>query len=401
MHKNRGPNPGLRVVAAATGINLALGILYSWSIFSAAIKQSILDLDGHGFHWDLSSVNDPYALACLVFAFCMIPAGRMQDRLGPRLTALTGGVLVSLGFVLISQTQDYWLWLLGFGGLVGAGIAFGYSAATPAALKWFPPAKAGLIAGIVVSGFGIAPAYIAPLGTWLVHSQGLLATMLILGLAFLVVVSLLSMQLIPPTDAAAQPAKALVSEDQHLLRQGRFWLLWVLYFIGAGAGLMVIGNISGMAKTSMGELAFVAVAILALGNAAGRVILGQLADRFGYSRTLMGAFLFQALLMFIAALSIDKAGPVAVVVLATFMGFNYGANLAIFPGITKALWGMPRFGLNYGFLFTAWGVGGFVMVKISAWLGCFIKSFWTAGGFLVVGAILALVLHRQKQKLAC
>jgi nitrate/nitrite transporter NarK len=396
VHKN----PGLRVVAAATGINLALGILYSWSIFSAAIKQSILDLDGHGFHWDLSSVNDPYALACLVFAFCMIPAGRMQDRLGPRLTALTGGVLVSLGFVLISQTQDYWLWLLGFGGLVGAGIAFGYSAATPAALKWFPPAKAGLIAGIVVSGFGIAPAYIAPLGTWLVQSQGLLATMLILGLAFLVVVSLLSMQLVPPTEAAAQPAKALVSEDQHLLRQGRFWLLWVLYFIGAGAGLMVIGNISGMAKASMGELAFVAVAILALGNAAGRIILGRLADRFGYSRTLMAAFLLQAMLMCIAALTIEKAGPVVVVVLATFIGFNYGANLAIFPGITKALWGMPRFGLNYGFLFTAWGVGGFVMVKLSAWLGCFIKSFWTAGAFLAVGAVLALILHHQKQKLA-
>lgn len=387
---------GIRVVAAATGINLALGILYSWSIFSAAIKQSILDLDANNFHWDLSSVNDPYALACLVFAFCMIPAGKMQDRIGPRWTAFTGGILVSFGFLLIAQTQDYWLWLLGFGGLVGAGIAFGYSAATPAALKWFPPARAGLIAGIVVSGFGIAPAYIAPLGTWLVNTQGLLATMQILGIAFLILVSLLSMQLVPPE--TAQAAKAQATEDQHLLRQGRFWLLWVLYFIGAGAGLMVIGNISGMAKTSMGELAFVAVAILALGNAAGRIILGQLADRFGYSRTLAGAFIVQALLMFSAALTIQDGGPVLVVVLATLMGFNYGANLAIFPGITKALWGMPRFGVNYGYLFTAWGVGGFVLVKISAWLGCFIKSFWTAGGFLVVGAVLALVLHHQKNR---
>ncbi|MBF0256905.1 MAG: OFA family MFS transporter [Gammaproteobacteria bacterium] len=410
MHLNR----GISVVAAGTGINLALGVLYSWSIFKESITQSVQQGGAGGFHWDLASINDPYALACLVFAFCMIPAGRMQDHLGPRLTAFSGGVLVSLGFLLISQSYNYWVWLLGFGGLVGAGIAFGYAAATPAALKWFSPTRSGLIAGIVVSGFGLAPAYIAPLGNWLVQTQGLLDTMQFFGIAFLLVVSLLSLLLVKPPEHH-QPAAQIDARHhgasvaqpgftpRELLRKWRFWALWVLYFIGAGAGLMVIGSISGMAKMSMGELAFLAVAILALGNASGRIILGQLADRYGRSLTLAWVFLFQALLMFAAAFASPDSGALLVVLMATLIGFNYGANLAIFPSITKVLWGMRHFGVNYGMLFTAWGLGGFVMVKLSEWLkassGNFTSSFLVAGCLLLLGVGIALYLHTHKQKL--
>ncbi|MDP2878089.1 MAG: MFS transporter, partial [Sulfuricella sp.] len=151
-------NRGIAVVVAGTGINLALGILYSWSVFKESIKNAIVAGGEGAFAWNIASINDPYALACLVFAFTMIPAGRVQDKFGPRVTAFTGGVLVSMGFLLIAHSVEYWIWVIGFGGLVGAGLAFGYSAATPAALKWFPPNKSGLIAGIVVAGFGLAPA---------------------------------------------------------------------------------------------------------------------------------------------------------------------------------------------------------------------------------------------------
>ena len=67
------------------------------------------------------------------------------------MTALISGVLVGLGFLWISQSANYWVWIAGFGVLVGAGIAFGYSAATPAALKWYPPNRTGRITGIVVA----------------------------------------------------------------------------------------------------------------------------------------------------------------------------------------------------------------------------------------------------------
>ena len=407
---------GLLVISAGTGINLALGVLYTWSIFKGAIRTSI-ETGGEGaFNWDLASLNDPYAVCCLVFACTMIAAGRVQDRFGPRITAFIGGLLVGLGFLWISQTTNYWGWIAGFGVLVGGGIAFGYSAATPAALKWFSPCKTGKITGIVVSGFGLASVYIAPLATYLLALWGLQNSMLAFGLGFFVLVSLLSTMLITPPEGYTpkgfvdrrQPCAnnknrrvefiEVQATPQQMLLSPTFWLLWVLYFIGAGAGLMVIGSVAGMAKSSLGEQAFLAVAILAIGNAAGRIVAGIASDHYGRAHTLAALLLFQAVLMFsaVSVIGSESSNAVVLVLLATFIGFNYGSNLALFPAITKDLWGITHFGMNYGILFTAWGLGGFIMSRASESIrvetGSFAGSFITAGILLLIAAALTLLL---------
>ncbi|MCW5555363.1 MAG: OFA family MFS transporter [Verrucomicrobiae bacterium] len=404
-------NRGWTVALAGTGINLALGVLYTWSLFKGAIEKE--------FGWQGSQLNDPYALCCLVFAFVMILAGRCQDRFGPRLTASIGGLLVGAGMVIISTTSNYVLWLLGFGVLVGAGIGFGYSSATPPALKWFPPAKTGLIAGLVVAGFGLAPVYLAPLSQYLLAHYQLRGSMLIFGIAFVVIVCGLAQLLINPPSGyvagakpagAAGPAKPVAAmhfTPREILRQPTFWLLWVIYFIGAGAGLMVIGSISGMAKTSMGELAFVAVAVMAIGNAGGRVLAGTLSDRIGRRWTLCLVLALQALLMFVAipvTASKDMAA-VVIVLVAALIGANYGANLALFPSYTKDLWGLKSFGVNYGILFTAWGMGGLVLPRLQQTLtaqsgGSYQSSFITAGVLLLLGAALTLLLKSRSASTA-
>lgn len=401
------PNRGWTVTSAGLGINLALGVLYTWSLFKGAIEKE--------FGWNGSQLNDPYALCCLVFAFAMILAGRCQDKFGPRLTASIGGLLVGLGMVLISTTTSYAVWLLGFGVLVGLGIGFGYSSATPPALKWFPPSKTGLIAGLVVAGFGLAPVYLAPTSQFLLGHYQVRTSMLILGLAFVVIVCGLAQLLVnpppgyvagpkPAAGAAAKPAAASATPSE-VLRQPTFWLLWVIYFIGAGAGLMVIGSISGMAKTSMGELAFVAVAILAVGNAGGRILAGTLSDRIGRRWTLFLVLTIQAVLMFLAipvTASKDMAA-VVIVVVAALIGANYGANLALFPSYTKDLWGLKSFGMNYGLLFTSWGVGGLVLSRLQQTLtassgGSYRSSFITAGVLLLVGAALTFLIRPPQPK---
>jgi MFS transporter, OFA family, oxalate/formate antiporter len=407
---NRGPI----VTAAGTGINLALGVLYAWSIFKGAIRDSIEH--GTGFTWDLASLNDPYAICCLVFSFVMIAAGRVQDLIGPRTAAIIGGVLVGLGFIWISQTTAYWSWVMGFGVLIGAGIAFGYSAATPAALKWFPPKRTGMISGIVVSGFGLASVYIAPLAKYLLDGWGLQKAMLFFGIGFFLVVSALATLLknpprgyvpggrpAPGTEGAHRTEKAETDISAGMMIRSRdFWVLWTLYFIGAGAGLMVIGSMAGMAKNSMGDKAFWAVAILAIGNAGGRIAAGILSDRIGRKQTLIAIFVGQAVLMFMAAPIIIYGGQSAtlLVLIATSIGFNYGANLALFPSFTKNLWGMKNFGVNYGVLFTAWGVGGLVMSKFSQWLfartGAFTDSLLLAGVLLVASVMLTPLIRDQR-----
>ncbi len=416
-------NRGKIVVAAGTGINLALGVLYTWSIFKGAIKQSIEGGGEGAFNWSLESLNDPYAVCCLVFAFMMIVAGKCQDKLGPRITASIGGVLVGIGFIWISQSAAYLSWVLGFGVLVGTGIAFGYSSATPPALKWFPPNQTGKIAGLVVAGFGLASVYIAPLAKYLLVTQGLQRSMLIFGIAFLAIVSLLAIFLQNPPEGfipkgfvdrrgkceASLQARGKFEEvnlsPSEIIKTPTFWLLWFLYFIGAGAGLMVIGSVAGMAKSSLGANAFVAVALLAVGNAGGRVAAGVLSDKIGRSKTLAGMFLFQAVLMFTAipVVGSGASNAVILVLLATFIGFNYGSNLALFPSFAKDMWGIKNFGVNYGILFTAWGVGGFVMSRASQWLvagtGSFSNSFITAGVLLLAGTGMTFLVKDKKTKL--
>jgi MFS family permease len=180
--------------------------------------------------------------------------------------------------------------------------------------------------------------------------------------------------------------------------------LWVIYFIGSGAGLMVISSVSGMAKKTMGSQAFIAVAVMALGNAAGRICAGLLSDKIGRRWTLMLVLLIQSALMFIAipvTASTDGAKFIIVLV-ATFIGFNYGANLSLFPSLTKDFWGLKNFGMNYGVLFTAWGVGGFVLSRLQQMLttaanGSFQSSFITAGVLLVIGAAMAFFVKTPKQ----
>jgi nitrate/nitrite transporter NarK len=261
---------------------------------------------------------------------------------------------------------------------------------------------------LVVAGFGLAPVYLAPTSDFLLRNYGLLKSMLIFGFAFAAIVCGLAQLLVNPpagyvaktaaSGAGAKPAAAVNFSPGEILRQPAFWLLWVLYFIGSGAGLMVISSVSGMAKKTMGEAAFIAVAVMAVGNAAGRIVAGMLSDKIGRRWTLMLVLLLQAALMFIAIpVTASTDGPKFVIVLvATLIGFNYGANLSLFPSFTKDLWGLKNFGMNYGVLFTAWGVGGFVLSRVQQMLktasGNFNSSFITAGVLLVVGAALTLLI---------
>ncbi|MFH0845511.1 MAG: OFA family MFS transporter [Pseudomonadota bacterium] len=433
-------NKGWIVTFSGTSINLALGILYTWSIFKGAIKKSI-EKGGEGaFNWDLASLNDPYAVCCIVFAFVMILSGKFQDKFGPRLTAFIGGILVGLGFIWISQSTGYVSWVLGFGVLAGAGIGFAYSAATPPALKWFPPARTGLIAGLVVSGFGLASVYIAPLSQYLLGIWGLQKAMLFFGIAFLIVVCGLSLLLVNPTPGyvpegvsaktdravpavekalGAIPTRAGIADQavrkapgnpvqtdfrpSEMIKTRAFFTIWLIYFIGAGAGLMVIGSVAGMATKSMGEWAFLVVAILAVGNAGGRIVAGILSDKIGRRGTLVIMLGFQTLLMLISIPVVGSANTSAILLLliATFIGFNYGTNLSLFPSLTKDNWGLKNFGINYGLVFSAWGVGGFVMGRLSQMLiartGSYTSSFLTAAILLIIGAALTFTLKGRKE----
>lgn len=366
-------NRGWQVALAGMGINLALGVLYSWSVVSKSIPTE--------WGWSEAGKSWPYSVACLVFSLVMVPAGRMQDRIGPRVVATIGGILVGLGMILAGLTTSSPGYIVGFGLLAGAGIGFGYASTTPPAVKWFPAARTGMIAGLVVAGFGLASVYVAPLASSLIQHYGVPAAMISLGIGFLIVVVALAQLLrappkgyIPTGAGTTQSGVTLKRVDftpGEVLRTWQFYVLWFMYVCGAGAGLMIISKLAKMAQVQAEvQLGFVLVAVLAIGNGAGRVVAGMLSDRIGRKATLFCCFVIQALLiLLLSRASADNAlgSPVILAILSALIGANYGANLALFPSITKDFYGLKNFGVNYGLVFTAWGLGGFMLSLLAGW----------------------------------
>jgi len=417
-------NLGWRVTFAGVGINLALGILYTWSVISKGAQKE--------WGWTATEASWPYSIACLVFSLIMVLAGRMQDRIGPRIVATIGGVLVGIGMVVASFTTVPVGYMIGFGLLAGAGIGFGYASATPPAVKWFPPAKTGMIAGIVVSGFGLASVYAAPLTMWLMNSFGLQRTFLALGLAFLVVVVGLAQLLKAPrrapqlaggaratTKTKGQEAFPLATDKEdftpgEMLRTWQFYVLWFTYACGAGAGLMIISKLAKIADIQAGiTLGFILVAALAIGNGAGRIVAGTLSDKLGRKATMFICFVLQAALILLLSKTTEGSFLANVVVLSVFsalIGANYGANLSLFPSITKDFYGLKNFGVNYGFVFTAWGFGGFLLAllagmvydgKIIASLaGSFNFAYYCSAALLVVAAVVTVFVKAPHHAVA-
>jgi len=398
MSQGGGSNRGWVVTFSGTGINLALGVLYTWSVISKRIPDD----------WGWSEANRalPYTIACLVFALMMVPAGKLQDKFGPRVVASLGGVLTGLGLMLASQFTNLGMFIVGFGILAGTGIGFGYASATPPAVKWFPPARTGMIAGIVVSGFGLASVYIAPLANYLIGARGVSSTMFIFGVAFMIVVVLLSQLLVnPPAPEAAAKAAAKTSlppgeiSASDMMKTPQFYMMWLMYAFNAGAGLMIIGKLAKLVDIQAGfKAGFILVALLAIGNAGGRLLAGTMSDKYGRVKILQAFTAFQCVLMFLTPF---MTNAYVLIVFSMCIGMNYGSNLALFPSITKDFFGLKNFGVNYGLVFTAWGAGSILALvagKMYDLYGKFDYALYLSGCLLVVTLVLSLIVKKPEFK---
>ncbi len=399
MSPNR--HRGWVVTFAGMGINLCLGVLYSWSVFAKALVNQ--------FGWTKTASSWPYTVAIIVFALVMVPAGRLTDKWGPRRVATLGGVFAGTGMVLAGFTQNLGILVISFGILLGTGMGLGYAAPTPAAVKWFGPHKRGLIAGLVVAGFGLASVYIAPLTNYLINAYGLERAFWVEGLIFLVAIILLARFVIfPPKDyeAAQLPAagKQKAAADkreydwQEMLKTPVFYLIWITYVLGAAAGLMIIGHLAKIAEIQAGiAYGFIFVATLAVFNAGGRVVSGWLGDVIGRTNTLFLVLVVQALNMFVFQHYIWSTTLFVGVIVA---GYCYGSLLALFPSITYEYFGTKNAGINYGIVFTAWGVGGVVgpiiAGKVADITGAYGHAYFIAATLCAAGAILTRLMRAPK-----
>jgi MFS transporter, OFA family, oxalate/formate antiporter len=393
-------------VVGGLSMNLALGSLYAWSVFVAPLEKE--------FGWKRADTSMIFTIAVFVFGLAFILAGRLQDKKGPFWISVIGGVLVSVGFFLSAWTTTLAWVFFWFGAIGGIGNGFGYATPIPVMAKWFPDRR-GLAVGLAVAGYGGGSAIFGPLaGNWLIPAYGWRTTFQVLGVIFLVMTLVGAFLLKNPpvgwkpagwTPAPAAKAAATTYEFSpgEVLKTPAFYLMWIAYCLGTSAGLMVISQLVPFARSRGVPLALATTAIFigAVGNASGRIFSGWMSDALGRLNVLRLMIAISAVAMPILAHTGGiEAIPIFLFVTVFIVYYCYGTQLSVNASTTSDFWGTKNAGINYGLLFTAWGVAGIVGPRIGGVLydkyQNYQAAFYTAAVLAVV-ALLAELLARRPE----
>ena len=406
------------VVFGAVLIQLALGAIYAWSLFTPSLAQA-------PYNFTTSQTQAIFSAGLFSFALVMIFAGIKMKTVGPRPLAVAGGIVLGTGYILGGLFGSTFITQLIFIGIIGgAGIGLAYVVPIAVGMKWFPDKK-GLVSGLAVAGFGFgATIWVKAGGSWfgLVAKYGVQSVYLYYGIAFIVMVLIGSIWMVVPPEGyrpagwtppeASKSTAAPVKRDYHwndMLKTRSFWTIWMIFVFGGMAGLMVIGTIrlfgidtlqqSGLTAAAAAEAAGTAMAWYAIFNGLGRIAWGSVADRIGPKTAIFIMTLVQGALM----LTFFKLGttPLMLVIYACAIGFNFGGNFALFPTATADLFGTANVGSNYPFVFTAYGIGGIAGPMLGGFVrdttGSFLGAFIPAGIVCVLGALLALTIVTPKK----
>ncbi|MGE5395088.1 MAG: MFS transporter, partial [Candidatus Saccharibacteria bacterium] len=262
--------------------------------------------------------------------------------------------------------------------------------------------------GIVVSGVGLSPVYMTPITASLLPKYGISNTFIILGVFAILVTIVLALFLKNPAQETPKAVKQHANADttnnftwNEVLKTPQFYLLWVMYLLAATAGLMLIAHLPSIAvaQADWKTAGFMLVVILSLFNAGGRLGAGVLSDLVGRTRAMMIVFMVQAINMFLFAFYTTVP---TLIIGSAVAGLAYGAVFSLFPTTTAEFFGMKNMGVNYGMIFTGWGVAGVIGPILGGMVadqtGAYSNGYIVAGVFLLIATLMVGTLKSPKAR---
>jgi len=388
------------IAAAGFLMQMALGAVYAWSVFRTPLTDR--------FHWSIAQVTLTFTISIFMLGVSAFFGGLWLNKSGPRVVALTAGLLYGLGVSLASFSSFGLWWLyLSYGVLGGIGLGFGYIVPVAVLLKWFPD-KRGLITGVAVGGFGAGALVTAPLAARLIQSIGVLSTFAYLGVAyFLVVIAAGLCMENPPagwTPQGWQPsttqAKQRAAYDYSLtgaLKTWQWWALWVLLFLNVSAGISLISQeapiFREIAKVSAID-AGIMVGIVSIGNAVGRVFWAATSDILTRRWTFTMIFLVQVGLFWTMP---GITGATVLTIVSFVVLMCYGGGFGTMPAFTADYFGSKNVGPIYGLMLTAWGCasafGPLLIAHLRQSSGSYSTGLRVIGGVMAVSVLLPLIVR--------
>jgi OFA family oxalate/formate antiporter-like MFS transporter len=404
------------VVVGGILIQLCLGAIYAWSVFTPSLKDS---------GWTVQQTQYVFSAGLASFAIVMVLAGAfLMPKLGPRKLAILGGVVLGLGYLLggLVGGTDVTRLVVFIGLIGGGGIGLGYVVPIAVGMRWFPDKK-GLITGLAVAGFGFgAMLWVKLGGAWgnLIATYGLSQTFTVYGILFGVLVSVGGIWMVYPPEGwkpagwTAPPPKAgQVAEGTNyvagqMLKTPQFFMIFLTFVFSAGAGLMTIGlmklfpkealQAAGQTPEQASAIAGTAMAVFfSLANGFGRIAWGTMSDKLGRKLSVIIMCATQG--VFVIAFTKMAGTPGLLYLGATLIGFNFGGNFALFPTITADTFGAKNIAQLYPFVFLAYGVGGIggpILGGRLGDMGDFPKAFLICGVLCLVAAAITACVKPPK-----
>ena len=405
------------LIIIGTIIELCLGAVYAYSIISVPLKKIFTDpvaSGGFGLTVTAMQMSLPYIASLAFFALTMPLVGKYIEKYGPRKVGMLGGVIVGLGWILGSTATSPMMLMILYGVIAGIGVGIAYNCPITTAARWFPD-KRGLAVGLTLLGFGFS-AFITGKASDILSASfgGVFASMKILGIAFLILIVVLSMFLVfPPAGwapagwkppAAAAGGKKLEFMRNEMAKTTSFYGLWVCYVIGALAGLMAIGVAkpaglevaanAGIAEATISATLTNLVLPFAFCNAIGRPLFGTLTDKLTPPRTAIVTYV-----VIIAASLLVYTNPSSITMYTIAFAALWlclGGWLAIAPAATASYFGTKDYARNYGLVFTAYGVGAIIGNLMAGaakdTLGGYVNVFPYVAVLAALGIVVAFVM---------
>ena len=390
-----------RWVIAIAGVffQIALGAVYAWSVFRVPLAKQ--------FGWSISEVTLTFTISIFVLGIAAFFGGLWLNRKGPRIVALTGGVLYGLGVFLASFSHNLWWLYLSYGFIGGIGLGLGYIVPVAVLVKWFPDRR-GLITGIAVGGFGAGALITAPVATRLIQSVGVLSTFAYLGIGYLIVTVIAGAFMQNPPDGwkpegwspTATETAQRAGHDFKLgeaLRTWQWYALWLLLFLNTCAGISIISQEAPIFQELTGVTAVVAggmVGVASLGNAVGRVFWAWVSDLITRRATFFVIFLVQVVLFWF----LPKIGAATLMTIVTFVVLMcYGGGFGTMPAFTADYFGPKNVGPIYGLMLTAWGFasafGPLFIAHMRETTGSYSGALRVIAGVMAVSTLLPIAVR--------
>lgn len=363
------------------------------------------------FGWTKAMTSGAFSLASMMNGLLTVVVGGLTDKFGPRMVMTVCGLLLGLGFMLMSQIRDVFHLYLFYGILVGAGMSGSFIPLTSTVARWFFKRR-GLMMGIVVAGTGIGALIGPPVASRLIPIYGWRMSYVILGGITLLAV-VLSAQIIkrdpkkvgqvPYGENQLEQGGVSLRVEGHSLREAvcssRFWIFFTTGFCYGYCVFAIMVHITAHAIES-GISAVRAANILAtIGGFGilGKVLLGRVGDIVGNRRTLILGFI----LMSVTLICLVPAKIAWVLFLiAGLFGFAFGGITVSHSPLVAELFGLRSHGLIFGVFGVSVSWGGAMGPLLTGYLFDVTHSYQTAFLLCAVisltGILFAALLRTEK-----